>query len=137
MTTNFDNGLSLDSVDIPNHAVITVGSEDTDVINVAIQLYTDSNAVNELTNVAAVYAYLSDDSGGAGVAATAPDGGIAIGTDGVFSEVVADKAGWLISEADGDIDIDITESGADTFYLVLVMPATGRVIVSDAITFAA
>ena len=42
----------------------------------------------------------------------------------------------LVSEADGDIDINITESGTDTFYLVLVMP-NGKLIVSDAITFAA
>jgi hypothetical protein len=128
--------LAVDGFEIPGHAVITVSAEDTDVVTATIQLYSDTGAVDELSNVAAVYAYLSDDSGGAGIAATAPDGGIAIGTDGVYTEIVSGKAGWLISEADGDIDIEVTESGTDTFYLVLVLPS-GRVIVSDALTFAA
>jgi len=41
----------------------------------------------------------------------------------------------VISEADGDIDVDITDSGTPTMYLVLVLP-NGKLAVSDAITFA-
>ena len=42
----------------------------------------------------------------------------------------------LTSESDGDIDIDFTDSGAQTVYLVLVMP-NGRLVISSAITHAA
>lgn len=134
--TNIDNGLAIDGYQIPTFAVITVGAEATNVVNCAIQLYADEDAQVELENVATVDYWLSDDSGGAGVAATAPDGGIAIGTDGDIHELVAGKAGYLTSEADGDIDVDVTESGTDTFYLVIKLP-TGRLIVSSALVFAA
>lgn len=50
-------------------------------------------------------------------------------------QVEIPKAFHLISEVDGDIDINIGEDGVDTWYLVLVMP-NGRLVVSGAITFA-
>lgn len=56
-------------------------------------------------------------------------------TDTTEITVGAARAFTLISESDGDIDISISESGAKTMYLVLVMP-NGRLVVSGAITFA-
>lgn len=103
-------------------------------INVAIQLNkADGNpaAMRE-----SVFAYLSDDANGDSIAATAPSGGWAIGTDGLLIPVVAGKAAVLVSEADGDIDITITEAGAATWYLILVLPS-GKLAASGAITFAA
>jgi len=47
----------------------------------------------------------------------------------------AAKSFELVSESDGDIDIDIVESGVATWYLVLVMPS-GKLVASTAITFA-
>jgi hypothetical protein len=111
-----------------------IGAEAGNVINVAVQLK-DSAAV-DLAVRGAVVAYLSDDANGDSVAAAAPDGGVAIGADGVAIPLVADKAFQLVSEADGNIDLDITHAaGAKTLYLVLVMP-DGRLVASDAITFA-
>jgi hypothetical protein len=110
-----------------------IGAEGGNAINVAIQL--KDAAGNDLAVRGSVLAYLSDDANGDSVAATAPDGNVAIGTDGVLLPVVADKVFQLVSEADGDIDIDIGESGADTWYLILVMP-DGRLVASNAITFA-
>lgn len=132
--SSFPNGLKVAGFIPPTDATITVGTENTNVINVAIQLL-DGNG-DALANAAAVTFYLSDNATGSGIAATVPSGGIAIGTDGVLAEFVSGDAGILISEADGDIDIDITEVGADTFYLVLVMPS-GKVVISGAITFGA
>jgi len=114
-------------------AVFTVGSEAGNVINVAVQL-NDANGVAMAVRSALPF-YMSDDANGDSLAAAAADGGIAIGTDGVLIEWTANLAGLAISEADGDIDIDITESGADTWYLVLVLP-NGKLAVSGAITFA-
>lgn len=109
----------------------SVGAEATNVINVGIQLKQGSN----LAQRGSVFAYLSDDANGDSVAGTAPGGGVAIGTDGVAIPVVAGKAFQLVSEVDGDIDLDITETGADTWYLVVVLPS-GELKVSGAITFA-
>lgn len=121
------------AVNAVNLASLTVGAESvSDVINVAIQLK-DANG-QDLRERASVLAYISDDATGDSVAGTAPDT-VAIGTDGLAIPLVAGKTFLLTSEADGDIDINITENGADTWYLVLVMP-DGSLVVSGAITFA-
>lgn len=116
-------------------ATFVIGAEGSDIINVGIQL-TDSQGA-ALAVAGHVRAYLSDSSAGVGIAATAPATSVAIGTDGAI--IVADvaKLAWqLQSETDGDIDLDITETGTDTWYLVVVLP-DGRQVVSSAITFAA
>lgn len=117
----------------PFDATITVGAENTNAINVTIQLK-DANGT-ELATRASVFAYLSDDANGDSIAGTAPSSGWAIGTDGLLIPVVTNKAAQLVSEADGDIDITITEASADTWYLILVLP-NGLLKASGAITFA-
>lgn len=114
------------------NASISVGAEVADVKNVAIQLKDVGFA--DLRVAGAVPFYLSSDSAGQAIA-SAPSGGIAIGTDGLMIEWTTNVAGLLISEADGDIDINFSEAGAGTWYLNLVMP-DGRIITSGAITFA-
>lgn len=116
-------------------ATCTVGAEAANVINVAIQL-TDAQG-NDLDEVGTVFAFLSDASTGIGISGTAPVTSVAIGTDGAIIKEHTTKLAWTLqSEADGDIDLDITETGADTWYLVIVLP-DGTSVVSDAITFAA
>lgn len=117
----------------PLAVVYVIGSEAANVINVGIQL-NDADGV-ALATRGTVFAYLSDDANGDSITATAPDGGVAIGTDGVAIPVVANKAFQLVSETDGDIDIDITDTGTPTFYLIVVLP-TGLLSASGAITFA-
>lgn len=135
--TNFVNGLAIDGRQIPTFAAITVGTEDTNVVNVAIQLYADAAGQVELANTGIVQVWISDAATGIGLAATAPDGGFAIGTDGdILAAVVAGKYAIVQSEADGDIDINVTESGTDTFYVAVLLP-TGRLVVSGALSFAA
>lgn len=113
----------------------TIGAEAANVINVAVQMI-DEMAGAEIGERFACPFYLSDDAAGDSITASAPDGGIAIGTDGLLIEWTANLAGLAVSEVDGDIDIDITHAaGAKTVYLVMVMP-DGRLEVSGAITFA-
>jgi len=111
-------------------ANIVVGSLVGDVINVAIQLEDGTGA--DMAVESAIHAYLSDSADGSDVAGTAPSGGVAVNTDGLAIPLVADKAFLLVSEADGDIDLDVEDSGADTWYLVLVLP-NGKLVISDAI----
>lgn len=115
-------------------ATIVVGAETANVINVAIQLKDAAGA--DLAARAALPFYLADDANGDTPSSAAPDGGIAIGTDGAMIEWAANLSGLLISESDGDIDINLTHAaGAKTCYLILVMP-NGSLIASSAITFA-
>lgn len=115
-------------------ASFVIGAEAGNVINVGIQLKYDKSQADTVRR--AVHAYLSDDANGDSIVATAPSGAVAIGTDGVLYDIgAAKKHFFLVSESDGDIDINITEAGVKTLYLVLVMP-NGRLVPSSAITFA-
>ena len=113
-------------------ASFTVGTEASDAINVAVQLK-DGGGV-DLARRCGLAWFLSSDANGDAISA-APSGGIAIGTDGLLLEWTNNVSGWVVSEADGDIDVTLTDAGTPTFYLVLVLP-NGRLSVSGAITFA-
>ncbi len=126
--SNFSNSRNLKI-----KASFTIGAENTNAINVAIQLSNRDNG-NELTERAALQWYLAADTNGDSIA-TAPSGGIAIGTDGLLIEHTNNIAGVVVSEADGDIDVTITESTAKSFYLILIAP-DGKLYSSGAITFA-
>ncbi len=116
-------------------ATFTIGAEAADAINVAIQL-TDANGA-DLAVAATVLIFLSSNSTGLDLTATGPSTSVAIGTDGAFLVThVTKKIFTVQSEADGDIDITLTETGAATWYMVVVLP-NGLQVVSDAITFAA
>ena len=114
-------------------ATFVIGSEVADVINVGIQL-NDSAGVDS-AEAAVVIVFLSDASSGLGIAATAPSGGVVIGTDGaIIVSHVTNLAFLLQSEADGDIDIDITHVGIKILYLVVVF-SSGAMAVSAPIVF--
>lgn len=111
-----------------------IGTEAANVINVGVQLE-DADGV-AVAAVGVVTAFLSDDSGGDSISGTAPATSVAIGTDGAIIVELTTKLAWILqSESDGDIDIDITETGVDTWFLVVVL-ANGTQVVSAAITFA-
>lgn len=112
-------------------ATIVVGTEVPDVINVTIQ-FTDDNGSDMAVPVSVPW-YHADDAAGLDPTTVAQDGGTAIGTDGSLIEWTANLNGLMISEADGDVDIDVEDAGTFTTYLVLVMP-NGSLVISDAIT---
>lgn len=110
----------------------TVGTENTNAINVAMQ-FKDGNGA-DLTERKMVNWWLASNAAGDTIA-SAPSGGIAIGTDGTLIETVNNIAGILITEADGDADVTLTDNTTGTWYLVIGLP-NGSLAVSGAITFA-
>lgn len=114
-------------------ADITVGTEATNVINVAIDLKDASDRSLGVRN--SLLAYLSTDATGDTLKSSDANLASAIGTDGILIELSADALFFLVSEADGDIDIDFTKTDTGTFYLNLVLP-NGSIVTSGAITFA-
>jgi hypothetical protein len=116
------------------NVTIVVSAEDTNVVDVAIQV--NDGAGTAMAARMGFLMYLSDDVAGDSIVATAPDGGWAIDTDGLEIPLIANKASYFISEADGDIGISVTETGTDTFYLIVVLP-DGSLVASDALTFTA
>ena len=76
--------------------------------------------------------YVSSDA--AGLALDTAVTTIADGGAGVIVPITANQSGLGITDATGTCEIDITEAGADTVYLVVTMP-DGRIVVSSAVVW--
>ena len=115
----------------------SIGSESTEAITVSCQ-FKDA-AGNDMTSARCLRAYLSADSAGQ-TAASSSGLTVTSGTDGL-TQVSVDANTinmlWLTSEADGDVDVVITDAsgGTTTNYLNVVTP-DGKIHTSGAITFA-
>ena len=110
----------------------TVGAEASNIINVAVQMVNIDG--QDMDERCCVGWYLSSDVNGDALA-TVPSVGISIGTDGLLIETITNSAGWVTCESDGDIDVNIEDSGTPTMHRVIVLP-NGKLAVSAAITFA-
>jgi hypothetical protein len=107
----------------------TVGAPSGGAVTVAVQL--EDGIGQPVVSAHVVEFYLADDAAGLTPSTTAPDGGVAAGTDGAI--LTADNlTGRLVSEADGDVDVVVSESTVGTWFLVAVV--SGRMYVSGAIT---
>lgn len=98
----------------------TVTDNDTTTPNVAMQ-FVDVGG-NDIDHPVCVIIYVSSDTAGQTLS-----GGdvteIAVGTDGtLLGEITANQIGVCVSEADGDLDLEITVGDGDTAYLNVVMP---------------
>lgn len=114
---------------------ITVAAEDTNVVNVAIQVIGGDD--QDIDANVHLLAWLTDTEGAAVVPGTAPDGGTAVGATGVvLAELTADVLFLAVTDSNGNLELDVTESGAATWYLNVGLPG-GGVVVSDVLTFLA
>ena len=114
---------------------MTVGTEATDKINVVVSVKQATHGGQH--KVPKLVGWLSGSSTGTPVVATAPSAGTAIKTSGrgTLTEHLADKVFQITLDGNGYADVELSEAGVATFYLVLVQP-NGDLVVSGAITFA-
>lgn len=119
-------------IDVAYDATITVAEKDTDEWYVYVQL--KDFAGNDLEVPGSVLCYLASDSAGLDFNAATVTTETAIKTDGSIAIILAKILYLATSEADGDIDFTITDTGADVYYFVVVLPS-GKLVVSTAITF--
>lgn len=110
-------------------ASFTIGAENTNVRNIAIQL--KNSAGDDLDFVAGVFVAVFANAARTAFA-TGGSTGIAIGTDGALIAVVAKKLFFLTCEADGDIDLTWTDTGTEAVYLGVMLP-NGRWVMSAVI----
>lgn len=111
-------------------ASFVVGTPSAGTVTVNVQL--EDRHGQPIAYAAAVPWYLASSADGLTPSAVAPLGGTAAGTDGALIEWTANLSGLMISEADGDVDVVVSESVSGTWYLVVV--GDGRLYVSGAIT---
>lgn len=120
---------------VGNAVVWNITAEAANARTLKIQFYARNG--REMQRPCAVLAYVSSSATGDAIEAASGTLSVAAGTDGALVELSTDNGYLLIPEADGDMDVTITQtSGADTHYLVIVMP-NGDLIVSPAVDFAA
>lgn len=112
-------------------ALITVGSEITDVRAITIQFH-DGAGANLNYRLCVPILVLADANGDAFVT-TGGSTGIAVGTDGALLTLIAKKAFLAISEADGDLDLTWTDTGTETAFLAILLPS-GKLLISSALT---
>lgn len=113
-------------------ATFSIGSEAAEAIVVSIQL--KDFLGRDLTARTAVKVYLLDDANGDAFN-TDNYTTVAAGTDGALVEAVADKVLECICEADGDLDVSLTITGAATTYVAVVL-SDGTLAISGAVTHA-
>lgn len=111
-------------------ATITVGAEDTNVRQIAIQLKKEDGSDVDSVQTVDLFVFSS-----AAMTAFATGGSTGIelgaGGDGAILTVVAKKHFILTSEADGDIDLKWTDTGTESVALAVRLP-NGKVVVSAA-----
>lgn len=100
----------------------TVKDNDTTTPNVAMQF--KGVAGNDVSHPICVICYLSTDAAGQTLAIDGTDTTeIAIGTDGtILAEPATDIVLVCVSEADGDLDLEVTVANGKTVYFNVVMP---------------
>lgn len=107
----------------------TIGTENTDVANVAVQLLGSDG--KQLLGKVALEVWLADASTGI-LTGTAPATSTAIGTDGTIIKTITSKTEFLIeTDVYGKFDLDVTETGTDAWYVVVRNPMTGKLYVSS------
>jgi len=114
-------------------ASFTIGTESENAIAVTIQL--KDYLGNDVTAANSVMAWVS--STATGIDPSALSGEIALtgSGDGAVLIHLTHYLYQLISEADGDIAVTITDTGTTAQYLTLLMP-TGKLVVSTTLGFA-
>ena len=121
-------------VNCAHDADITVADENTTAGTRAVAIQLKDYAGNDMAVRSTIMAYIAADANGDALCTTAFDG-IANGTDGEVIELTTGQVMLLTSEADGAIDITISETEAVTGYLILVMP-DGRLVGGDDVSLA-
>jgi len=120
-------------VDCAYDANFTIGTESENAIEVNIQL--KDFAGNDLTVAGSVMAWVSSTATGIDPSALSSEIALTGSGDGAVLIHLTHYLYQLISEADGDIDITITDTGTTAQYLTLLMP-DGRLVVSGSLGFA-
>jgi hypothetical protein len=98
----------------------TVTDNGSETPNVAMQF--QDLAGNDIDHPVAVICYLSSDAAGQTLSGDDVTE-VAIGTDGtLLAELTVNQIGLFVSEADGDLDVEVTVGDTDTAYFNVIMP---------------
>lgn len=117
-----------------NKATFTIGTKQTNTINVAVQLRDPRNS--PIQQKVAARVWLASAAVGHPVSGVATTSALAIGTNGVLLTIeVTGLMALVLSDASGRFDLNLVQTvGGTTYYMVVQMP-DGSIVVSGAIAF--
>ena len=118
-------------VDCAYDATITLVSSDPAVVTIQLKDF----AGNDLTVPASVMAWISSTATGIDPSPVSSELALTGSGDGAVLIHLTHYLYQLISEADGDIAVTITDTGETAQYLTLLMP-NGKLVVSEHLVFA-
>ena len=118
-------------IDCAYDATITLVSSDPAVITIQLKDF----AGNDLKVPASVMAWISSTATGIDPSAVSSELALTGSGDGAVLIHLTHYLYQLISEADGDIAVTITDTGTTAQYLTLLMP-NGKLVVSQHLVFA-
>lgn len=118
-------------VDCAYDATFTLVSSDPAVVTIQLKDY----AGNDLTVPASVMAWISSTATGIDPSGVSSELALTGSGDGAVLIHLTHYLYQLISEADGDIAVTITDTGTTAQYLTLLMP-NGKLVVSQHLVFA-
>lgn len=123
-----------DNADIHENITITVGCEACNVVTVTIQVV-QAGGQQHVDGFPPMVCYLAESA--CGDVLEAASGGVAAGTRGTVGTLLTDDSVFTVTPDDnGFVDVDVTQTGCDTLYLIVIDPEDGSEIASDALSFA-
>ncbi len=123
-----------DNSDIHETITLSVGVEAADVITVALQVV-QAGGQQHVDGFPPMACYMAEAANG--LVLEVPSGGVAAGTRGTVSAKLTDGSIFtVIPDSNGFADIAVTQTGADTLFMIIIDPEDGTIIASAALTFA-
>lgn len=123
-----------DNADINETITITVGCEACNVVTVTVQV-TQAGGQQHVDGFPPMVAYLATLV--TGLVLEPSSGGVAAGTRGTVGTLLTDDSVFTITpDSNGFVDIDVTQTGCDSIFLIVIDPEDGSKIASGELTFA-
>ena len=122
-----------DNADIHESITLTVVAEVADVISVTLQVV-QSGGQQHVDSLPPMVCYLAEAA--TGLVIEVPSGGVAAGSRGTVTNLTTDGSiSAVVPDDNGFVDIEVTQTGVDTLFLIIVDPEDGTIIASGALAF--
>ena len=122
-----------DNADIHENISISVDCECGNDITVTVQVI-QTGGQQFVDGFPPMVAYLATLTGG--LALEASSGGVAAGTRGTVGTLLTDDSVFTITpDANGFVDVVVTQTGCDSIFMIVIDPQDGSKISSDELVF--
>jgi hypothetical protein len=123
-----------DNAYIAETIAISVAAESGEDITVTISCTQPTGNPHAADNFPPMVAYIAEAA--TGLVLEVPSGGVAAGSRGTVGVLLTDGSLFTVTPNDnGFVDVVVTQTGADSLFLILVDPQDGTIIASTELSF--